>query len=113
MKILATLSNEKIENEEKLNAVNEFVAAVRKQYGNTDAEIPAKKVATFEGMVPISLLSPDEKIAVATNEIKQIISMATAGTENADGVVFDRVLEALVAVNGILCNLDQETDSAY
>ena len=113
MKILATLSNEKMENEEKLEAVGKFVAAVRKQYGNADADITAKKVATSDGLIPISLLSPSEKVAVATAEVKQIIQMATAGTENIEGSIFDRVLEALVAVNPILTNLDQTTDSAY
>ena len=113
MKILAILSDEKMENDKKLAAVGKFVGTVRKQYGNADADITAKKVATSDGLIPISLLSPAEKVAVATAEVKQIIQMATAGTENVEGAVFDRVLEALVAVNGILCNLDQETDSAY
>jgi hypothetical protein len=113
MKILNTLNNEETTSTEKLETVANFVKVVRERYGNADKEITPNKVYTSEGYVPISLLSNDEKVVVATQEIKEAIAMATAGTENTEGAIFDRVLEALIAVNPILVNLDMESDSAY
>ena len=113
MKILNVLNNEETTATDKLAAVAEFVSVVRSKYGNADKEITPTKVHTSEGSVPISLLSNDEKVVVATQEIKETIAMATAGTEGTEGVVMDRIIEALVAVNPVLTNLDMVSDSAY
>lgn len=113
MKILNTLKNEETPAAEKLDAVQELVNKVRVKYGNTETDIQPVKVPTTEGMVFLNLLDNEEKVAVATGEIKEVISMATAITENTEGVIFDRVFEGFVAVNPILCNLDQESDSDY
>ncbi len=113
MKILNLLTNEKTETEEKLASLQGFVAKVRAKYGNTDKEIEAVKIPTTNGHVPISLLTGDEKTVVAEGEIREIIAMTTAVVENTDGAMFDRVFEGFVAVNPILTNLDQETDSDY
>ena len=113
MKILNTLNNEELSTVEKLEAVKTLVTTVRTKYGNIDKTIEPVKVGTTQGMVPISLLTNDEKVAVATNEIKEIISMTTAVVENTEGTVFDRVLEGFIAVNPILVNLDMESDSSY
>ncbi len=113
MKILKVLGEEETTAAIKLAAVNAFVATVRSKYGNGDVEVTAGKVPSVDGMVPISLLNDSEKVAVATNEIKQAVSMATAICEGTEGALFDRVIEGFVAVNSILCNLDAESDSAY
>ena len=113
MKILNTLNNEETTSTEKLDAVKAFVTSVRTKYGNTDKDIQPGKVPTTEGYTPISLLSNDEKVAVATGEIKEIIAMTTAVVENTEGMIFDRVFEGFVAVHPILTNLDLESDSEY
>ena len=113
MKILNTLNNEETTSAEKLAAVAAFVTTVRTKYGNTDKEITAVKVPTTNGFVPISLLTEDEKITIAESEIREVVAMSTAVSENAEGSLFDRVFEGFVAVNPILVNLDQVSDSAY
>jgi len=113
MKILETLNNEESTTADKLAAVKTFVESVRTKYGNTDKEIQPAKIATSEGHIPISLLSNEEKVAVATGEIKEIIAMTTAVTENTEGAIFDRVFEGYVAVHPVLTNLDMVSDSEY
>ena len=113
MKILETLNNEKTSTTEKLAAVTALVETVRVKYGNTEVEIQAPKVPTTNEVVAIGLLTNDEKLAIATEEVKSAIAMASAVTENTEGAVFDRVFEGFVAVNPILVNLNQESDSEY
>ena len=113
MKILNTLNNEELTPAEKLEAVATFVRTVRTRYGNLDKTIEACKVPTTNGFVPISLLTNDEKITIAESEIREVIVMSTAVSENTEGSLFDRVFEGFVAVNPILVNLDQVSDSAY
>ncbi len=113
MKILTILTNEKTETTDKLEALQGFVTTVRTKYGNADKEIEACKVPTTNGYVPISLLTGDEKVVIAEAQIREVIAMTTAVVENTEGSMFDRVFEGYIAVNPILVNLDQETDSAY
>ena len=113
MKILNTLNNEDVTTTEKLNAVNIMVLNVRTTYGNLDVDIDPIKVATTDGWVPISLLDDKEKVAVATVRIKAAVAGATVVTEETQGTKFDRLFEAQVAVDPILCNLDAKSDSAY
>jgi hypothetical protein len=113
MKIINTLNNEALSSTEKLEAVKNLVATVRAKYGNTDKNIQPAKVYTTDGYVPINLLGNAERVAVATQELKEAITMATAGAEDTEGAVFDRIFEAVVAVNPILVNLDMESDSSY
>ena len=113
MKILETLNNEETSVTEKLTSVTALVETVRAKYGNTEVEIQAPKVPTTNGAVSIGLLTNDEKLVIATEEVKSAIAMASAVTENIEGAVFDRVFEGFVAVNPILVNLNQESDSEY
>ena len=113
MKILNVLNNEDTTTADKLEAVTTFVTNVRTKYGNTDIEIQTVKVPTTEGYTPISLLTNEEKVVVATSQIKDLISMTTAVIENTEGSIFDRVFEGFVAVNPVLVNLDEATESTY
>lgn len=113
MKILHTLTNEKTESADKVTAVQEFVSIVRKKYGNEDKEIEAVKVPTTNGHVSISLLTSDEKAAIAEAEIREIINLTTTVVEHTDGAMFDRVFEGFVAVNPVLTNLGQTSESEY
>ena len=113
MKILETLNNEEMSAKKRLKAVTALVETVRAKYGNTEVEIQAPKVPTTNGMVAISLLTNDERLAIATDEVKEVIAMASAVAENVEGSVFDRVFEGFMAVNPILVNLGQESSSEY
>ena len=113
MKILKTLGNEDVTIGEKLEAIEKTVLNVRTTYGNKDEVIDPIKVSTVDGWVPLSLLTDAEKVAVATGIIKTAVATATVVTEETQGVKFDRVFEAQIAVDAILCNLDAKTDSSY
>ncbi len=113
MKITKLLGNEETTPKEKLEAVQTLVNNVRAKYGNTEIEIDAIKVNTVDGYVPLSLLTEAEKVEVATSRIKNAIATATVATENAQGSRFDRVFESMIAIDPIMCNLDQVSDSEY
>ena len=113
MKILETLQNDKIEASEKLEAINKLVSKVRKRYGNEEVDITPTKVNTVEGQVPVSLLSKDEKVAVATQAIKNAVLQATTISENVEGAVFDSEFERIVSVDSVLVNLNLESGSKY
>ena len=113
MKILEKLNNEETTATDKLAEITRLVIDVRTRYGNENIEIQTPKVPTTEGMSAINLLTKEEKVAVATSQIKEVIQMASAVSENTEGTLFDRVFEGFIAVNPILCNLNQESDSEY
>lgn len=115
MKILEILGapEKEVTTEAKLKAVTDLVGKVRKVYGNTDAEIPAVKVGSTNGMVSVNLLTTGEKVAVAEQEIRKCIAQATIVAENTKGAVFDRAFEAAVATSAILANINAKSDSAY
>ena len=113
MKILNTLADSEVSSNDKLKALTKLVAKVREIYGNGDVEISMTKVQTADGYVTIALLSNDERVAVATNKLKEIIAMSTAIVENTEGALFDRVFEGFVSVDPVLANLTAKSDSAY
>ena len=113
MKILKLLGNEEATVTEKLEAVQAMVGTVRGCYGNTDEVIDPIKVHTADGYVPLSLLTDGEKVAIATTQIKAAVAGATVVAEETQGAKFDRIFEAQIAVNAILCNLDAKSDSDY
>jgi len=113
MKIIEQLNNEELTSKEKLNKLTKLVSKVRSKYGNEDQNIPAPKVPTVVGMLPVGMLAVDEKVAVGHQEILRCISQAQAVAENVEGAVFDRAFEFAVATNPVLCNIDEESGSEY
>ena len=113
MKIIEILSDEKLSGKKKLKAINTLVDNVRGVYGNEDVKIESVKVNSANGFVTIGLLTTDEKVAVAEQAIRSAISMATAVTEATEGAIFDRSLEAFIATDALLTNLDEESESSY
>lgn len=115
MKILETLaaSGKKDTAASKLKAVVALVENVRGTYGNEDTEITSVKVNSVNGWVNVGLLTADEKVAVAEQAIRSCISQATVVAESVQGAVFDRAFEAAVAVNPILTNINEKSDSQY
>jgi len=113
MKIIEILADNKLEAKTKLKSVKELVDSVRGVYGNKDVEITSVKVNSVNGMVSVGLLTKAEKVAVAEQAIRKCIGAATAITEVKEGAIFDRAFEALVATDGLLCNLSEKSDSAY
>ena len=98
---------------EKLSELGSVITKARKAYGNEELEIAIPKVPTTDGYVTMQLLSADDKLVLASTEIRNIIINVTAGTELTEGVVFDRQLEFYLAINPILVNLGATTKSAY
>ena len=113
MEILNTLNNEELSSKVKLKAVKQLVKACREVYGNEDVEITSVKVNSVNGMVPINLLSTDEKVAVSEQEIRRAISQASAVADNVEGAVFDRSFEMSIGTNPLLTNINEKSTSKY
>lgn len=113
MKIIETLSKEKVSASDKLKAVKALVKNCRAEYGNEEAVITTVKVNSVNGMVSVGLLTKSEKIAVAEQQIRRCISTATAVAENKEGAVFDRAFEFAISTNPLLVNLNEKSDSKY
>jgi len=113
MKIIELIADEELSAKEKLKAVKKLVKEVRETYGNTDQEIPSVKIPTVNGNVDVSLLTNDEKLAVAEGELRRCISQATAVADNVEGAVFDRSFEFAVSTNPVLVNIGKQSTSRY
>ena len=113
MRIIEVIADEEVSAKDKLKAIKNLVKEVRATYGNEDQNIPSPKIATVNGNIDINLLTADEKVAVAENEIRRCISQASAVAENVEGSLFDRSFEFSVAVNPILVNLHKKSTSKY
>ena len=113
MKIIETINNEELSGKEKLKAIKSMVKTCRSEYGNEDVEITGVKVNSVNGMVTVSLLTTDEKVAVAEQEIRRCISQATAVSENVEGSIFDKAYEFAVACNPLLTNIGEKSTSKY
>lgn len=98
---------------EKLTQLSEVVDTARKAYGNTKAEITVPEVNTADGMVKLTYLDADSKVALAERMVRCITIQAVETAESTEGAVLDREIERLIATDPILCSLMSKTDSKY
>jgi hypothetical protein len=113
MRIIEVIADNEVSAKDKLKSVISLVIEVRATYGNEDVDIPSPKISTINGNVDINLLTTDEKVAVAENEIRRCISQASAVADNVEGALFDRAFEFAVATNPVLVNLSKKSTSKY
>ena len=107
------LSNEDMKAADKLQSISEIIGKAREAYGNTEAKIAKPKVTTTEGEVDISILTVNDKLALAEREITQAAIKVSETCEDTAGSVFDKELERVLATNAILVNLTASTGSSY
>lgn len=112
-KLTDIFADKDMKAEDKVVAIAEVVATARKNYGNTELTITAPKVPTTEGNVDIKLLKAEDKVAIAEQQVRNIIAKVVAGTECTEGVIFDRQVEFYLAINPVLTNITAATDSDY
>ena len=90
----------------KLSLIVDFVKEARKKYNNTDAVIDSPVVVTCSGRLGIKYLSAADKAAVATREIRSILSQLNDLDATTQGVNIKRELTGAVALNPVLANLE-------
>ena len=93
-------------NAKKLAAIVEVVANARAKYNNEDAEIKAPTVNTCSGGQSIKYVSDEDKAALATVELKKILSDISCLDAQMEGVNIKRELTGLIATNPVLVNLE-------
>ena len=99
--------------EAKLQDLQKIITTARKAYGNTDAEVSVPEVNTADGVVKLTYLDDDSKLAIVERIIRQITICAVETVESTEGMVLDREIERLIATDPILCNLAATSGSAY
>jgi len=104
--------NKKMNPSVKLKAIKKIVKAARESYGNTDIEIDTAPVNSCVGRVQIQYVSEKDKLALIKTAVEDIRVRAMEATECTTGIVFDKKVEELVAINPILCNIGKTTESS-
>lgn len=113
MKILDTLKDTTISSEVKLSTLALFVRTIREKYGNTELPVDSDAVVCESGCKPIEFLSAEDKVAISTNILSNIITLSYEDTQSAQGIVLDRRIEEYVAIDPILCNITATVASEY
>lgn len=98
---------------EKLYQISNLVATIRGEYGNRDIAIDIPEVNTADGVMKLTYVSNEDKLALAEGEFKTIIATTAEIVEETRGAVFDKVLVHYVATSPILCNITASTGSQY
>lgn len=107
------LNNEGLTASEKIAKLSSLTTKAREAYGNQETEIAVPDVPTTEGIVSIKYLSDEDKVSLASCQIRNIANEAIATTECEEGAVLDREIERLVAKNPVLVNLLAKSESSY
>lgn len=94
----------------KIAAITKIVKGVRESYGNTEFTVTVPEVPTVSGVLPLSALSNESKVALATSEVEQILQAVIEATKGSEGVNAAKAAEALIATNPVLVNLGAEVD---
>jgi hypothetical protein len=98
----------KAEPSEKVATVADLVRAVRDNYGNSEAKITVPEIPTTEGLLPLSALSDETKVALALSEVKSILLQVIEDCNNTEGTNGEVAAEALIATNPVLVNLGEK-----
>ena len=112
-KLREIFTNEDMAASEKVGAIASIVEKARENYGNSDMDITIPEVSTCEGITDLSLMSDDDKVAIAERSVSNIIQTAVEFTKEEEGIVLDKEIERLVATNPVLVNLSEAVDSEY
>lgn len=107
------LTNKDSVASEKLKQLVELVYDIREAYGNTEAEIDIPYVNTPDGMVSLTYLDDESKVALAGQSVRAASIEAVEICEATQGAVLDKEIEGLIATDPILCNLTASSGSKY
>ena len=98
---------------QKVEALQEIVTGIRTTYGNLKVEIEEPLVHTADGQRKISYLSSDDQVAAANVAFNTIKNTCIEAHTTTPGMMLDKEIESLVAVDPTLCNLGASVASAY
>ena len=113
MSITKILSDKDLDPSVKLERVAEIVAKARDTYGNADADIPAAKVNTTNGVMGFEFLEDEGKVAVLRDEATKLKAKAIEYVENHPGSNMTRKVEELLATNPYFANISAGTGVEY
>jgi hypothetical protein len=98
----------KAEPADKLASVVEIVKSVRESYGNTEAKITMPEVNTATGFLPLSALSDESKVEMASAAVNDILQEVIEIDNCNEGANTAKVAESMIATNPILVNLGEK-----
>jgi hypothetical protein len=113
MSLREILESETTTTEEKLEAINDTVKRARANYGNEDAEITMPEVPTINGMMDLSMLTKNDKLAIAEECINRIRMEAHETAKQREGVNISKVIESLLATSPVLSNIEKSSENDY
>jgi len=105
------LDPKEVSASQKLAKIAKEVTAIRKEYKNSEIELAVPEYPTVEqGVMPLSALSDETKLALVEKEISRFIQEVVETTKNNPAIVAAKESEKLVATSPLLANLDAECD---
>jgi len=113
MNITEILSSDKLSAEEKLSRVVDIVDSARDSYGNLDVDIPVTKINTTHGNLPFTHLENVSKVEILINEALNMKSTAIAVAEDNPGIVLNRKVQELLAINPFFANISTKSEFEY
>lgn len=113
MNLTEIINSTTMEPTEQLERIVEIIARARKAYGNDTVVIKTPTVGTVDGGMDLGLLSVEDKVALAKQEIRLTRMKAIEATKATDGAVIGKEWERLLAVNSTLVNLTETVDLGY
>jgi len=113
MKLGDIFIDEDMKASKKVKLIAEVVTNARAAYGNGDAKITAPEVHTVDGLQDLAMLSDNSKVAIAESEVRNIKVLAVEYTKRFEGVILDKKIEELIALNPVLANITVVTESEY
>ena len=96
------------EPSEKIMKIASIVADTRKSYGNREAVISVPEVTTVTGIFPLSALSEESQLELASIQVNNVLQEVIESTNATEGVNAAKTAEALIATNPILVNLGKK-----
>ena len=113
MKLMELLNSEELSATEKIDRLGAIVDAARAAYGNQDVEVEVPFVSTTEGNIRLNMLTPADKVAVATQTIGIIAADCIEYGEENKAIILDKSIEEAIAIHPVLINLEADSGSKY
>ena len=112
MTITKILNDNTLANGEKLTAIEALVSKARESYGNTELEIAEPVITVVSGVVELSELSEEDRIALCKSEVQSIKETVRSLADDYDGIVVEKEIERCIALSPFFANITKKSETS-
>ena len=110
MTITKVLNDSTLTDTEKLATIEIIVSKARASYGNTELEIAEPVVSVVSGVLELSELSEEDKIALCKSEVQSIKETVRSLENDYDGIVVEKEIERCIALSPFFTNINKKSE---